>query len=60
METSWQYLGYTIKKVYDGEKDDGSKRYRYEIFSDGIFECYEYTLEHARFYCENGYSIWAI
>ena len=60
METSWQYLGYTIKKVYEGENYAGRKRYRYEIFWDGIFVCIESSLEHAMFYCENGYSISAI
>ena len=57
MRKTWQYHGYSIKKVYVDDIDDGGEPYQYEVFKDGVLVSVEMTLGDAKFYCDNGYSL---
>lgn len=57
MKTTWQYHGFTIKRVYAWDLDDGGSPYQYEVYKDGEIVSVEMTLSDAKFYCDNGYSI---
>lgn len=57
MKTIWQYHGFTIKKEYVADIDDGGKPYQYEVYQDGMLVSIEMTLSDAKFYCDNGYSL---
>lgn len=57
MKTLWKYHGFTIKKVYVWDIDDGGEPYQYEVYQDGVLVTTEMTLGDAKFYCDNGYSI---
>lgn len=57
MKTIWKYHGFTIKKVYVADIDDGGEPYQYEVYQSGVLVTTEMTLGDAKFYCDNGYSL---